>query len=173
MLKKDLFSSTLGSQQYLIIERSGDLETSTWDSRDNSVNRESVNAYYVYLDIIAVTQTAKLLLTSSVPHVESKSNKAINKGSKTAAWMQDNAETVSGKKVRISGFRIKAHFQNQNQLPYSISRNIKKSLPFQRLWCKIMNLMAPRLVWKTRGWTSTPSVATYFFSNSPQIKQQV
>ena len=27
--------------------------------------------------------------------------------------------------------------------------------------------MAPLLVWKTRGCTSTPRVATYFFSNSP------
>ena len=27
--------------------------------------------------------------------------------------------------------------------------------------------MAPRLVWKTKGCTSTPRVATYFFSNSP------
>ena len=26
------------------------------------------------------------------------------------------------------------------------------------------------LVWNTRGWTSTPRVATYFFSNSPEFK---
>jgi hypothetical protein len=30
-----------------------------------------------------------------------------------------------------------------------------------------LNFMAPRLVWKVKGWTSTPRVATYFFSNSP------
>merc|ERR1719219_369084 len=30
-----------------------------------------------------------------------------------------------------------------------------------------LNLMAPLLVWNTRGCTSTPRVATYFFSNSP------
>ncbi len=46
----------------------------------NKKENPLLNAYYVYLDIIAVTQTAELLLTSSVPHIESKSNKT--KGSK-------------------------------------------------------------------------------------------
>ena len=30
-----------------------------------------------------------------------------------------------------------------------------------------LNMMGPREVWKIKGWTSTPKVATYFFSNSP------
>ena len=30
-----------------------------------------------------------------------------------------------------------------------------------------LNLIGPRLVWKFKGCTSTPRVATYFFSNSP------
>ena len=82
------------------------------------------------VDVVTVTETTELLLTSGIPDIELDLAEVLREGCLGQYWVVERASA-------------RATTRWYNRGPSRLT------------------------VLKPRGWTSTPSVAMYFFSNSP------